>query len=501
MISKEKVDKLNTKMLEFFSQFSNVYPRGSKKEVKAAEFLVKFAKDRNLEVFHQSEIINNIPVNNVVIKKPGTAGYENAKPVVLQAHIDMVCVKNPDSKHDFDNEPIHIKDDGKTYTTQDGTTLGADDGIGVACAMAFLDCDYISHPPLEAVFTSDEEDGMSGAGNYDKSKLILNGRTFINIDAEDEGLFYYGCAGGIYAKSKFSFNYVNLPQGNGVYTISISGLMGGHSGIQIDKKRANANRLMGRLLHELTYEFPENAFYLSGIDGGSFPNAIASTCTATISTVLPDEVVVHKVNEIAEIFKQEYLEIEKDMLIKLSTRKEYALKALPFETFKGIVSTLMLVPNDVIAMSNTVDGLVETSANLGLVKKDPKENAYIITSFIRSSVDTRKAFVVEQMRRMADYFGAEFFTDKDNPGWSPNVNSEILKVFKETYVETFQTEAIATAVHAGLECGYFAKKYPDMDLISVGPTITGAHSPEETLKLDTTPKVVELLANVFEKLK
>lgn len=492
MVDEKVVKKLNEEMLCYFEKFSNVYPRGSKKERAAAEFLIAFATEKGLNYEYQKETIEGTPVSNVVIKKQGTQGYEEEATVVLQAHMDMVCEKSLQSAHDFDNEPIHIVKTTQTYTTADKTTLGADDGIGVAYAMALLASDEIVHPPLEAVFTSDEEDGMSGAKYLDTR--MLTGKKLINIDSEDEGLFFYGCAGGIYAKSKFLIQYEDAPAEAEFLKISMNGLTGGHSGSDIHAKRANANRLMGRLLYSILMQ--ESEFRLAHIDGGSFTNAIASKCEAIIATTNKERI-LQQINKMIKVFGHEYKEIEKTMEIFITSEKRQPV--LLAETSKGIVATLFLVPNDVIAMSSTIENLVETSSNIGLVKKE--EDAYVITSFIRSSVASRKYYVAEQMRCLASFTGAAFSMDTDCPEWEPNPDSSLLELFEQTYQEVFNKLPQKEAIHAGLECGYFLHHYPDMDMISIGPTLTGAHTPEETLYVETTPKVMALLLNVLEKMK
>lgn len=492
MVTKETVAALNTRMLDYFVQISAIHPRGSQKEHKCCDYLMDFARQHGLEAHHQSTVSQGHPINNVVIKKPGSPGYENAETVILQGHMDMVCQKAPDSAHDFDAEPIRIREADGRYTSADGTTLGADDGIGVACALAILASSDLAHPPLEALFTSGEEDGMRGAAALDTS--LVSGRRLINIDSEEEGLFFYGCAGGVYARLCFDYTEAVAPEGWRFYTLHAGGLLGGHSGIMIDQNRANANQLMGRVLHALGGEL-----LLCGLSGGSFPNAIPDACTAHFASPLPRAQLQERLDAIAATLRHEYAAVEKDLTLTLTEAPAAPVLRGPAAT--GLVPALLTLPNGVFAMSSRVPGLVETSSNLALIEMLPEQHSCRLTCFIRSSVASRKAMVVTQMEQLAQALGARFATDTDNPEWEPDPDSALLRLFRATYERCFGTAPQAAAVHAGLECGYFARLFPGMDLISVGPTITGIHTPDEALELDTTLRLAQLLAGVLEQMK
>lgn len=517
IISKEICEKLNNNVFKHFQEICGVFPRGSKKETAMCNFIEDFVNNLNkngikVEFHHQSETQEGKPINNIVLKKPATKGYEKAAPVALQAHLDMVCKKTDDSRHNFDREPIKYEINRKNEMTSVNkeTTLGADDGIGVACIMAILESTEIEHPEIQAVLTSDEEDGMSGAKWLDKD--LVTAKYFINIDAETEGILYYGCAGGVYANISIRTSYIKKPRIMKLYELEISGLQGGHSGLMIDKGRANANRLMGRTLNYLLGEF-KGKILLADIKGGDDQTKNAIT-DKSIAVIAVDDIISRnlneKIHEIEKIFRYEYNsdnseEFEPGLSIKVKTCNNEYENVLTSETLDKVVTVLMTVPNGVLDMSTRVHGLVETSSNIGVIAL--KDFQITITCFIRSSIESKKKFVTEQIRLIAEKIGAGFMADTDFPEWNPNGDSPLLKLFVDTYINIFNDKEVKyESVHAGLECGYFFKKFFDdstqtsVDLIAIGPTIDDAHRTTETLHLDTTGRVVELLLNVLVKM-
>ncbi len=501
VVADEIVKKVNDLVHFYFREISQI-PRGSGDEKAIADHLVDFAKSLEASgvTFERSKHkpIENKTVHNLVIRKPGTKGYENLPPVILQGHMDMVCQKETNSAHDFTKDPIEIVVNGDKMTAKD-TTLGADNGIGVACAMAILKSDEIAHPPIEALFTSDEEDGMTGAIAVDRE--LISGNRLINIDTELEGTFYYGCAGGINANLTIPVVMADVVDELVFYKIDISGLKGGHSGVQIHEKHANAHKLIGRTLNGLFTSLSKvnSHLNLAKIIGGDKKNVITRHAEAIVGVSTEHEALfLQEAATLADTFKHEYKDIEDTFVMTAVKETGNYDKVLSQETLNKLVSALMIIPNDVLAMHGAIEGLVETSCSIGVLSQD--ETAITMASFIRSFLETKKQFVVEQMRVLAELIGAEFSTDADFPNWEPNLESELMTRFKQTYSNVFNVEADLQSIHAGLECGYFAKNFPDMDMISVGPTITGAHTTEETLLISTIEQITRLLLNVLEQM-
>lgn len=380
--------------------------------------------------------------------------------------------------------------------TAKDTTLGADDGIGVACIMAILESDEVSHPPIEALFTSDEEDDMTGAMAV--SRDLIQGMRLINIDTETEGVFYYGCAGGINANFSLPIDYIPAGQGLVYYSVEVSGLLGGHSGVQIHEKHANANRLLGRALNQLDTVLSQQGvgMCLAEIKGGDKKNAITRKAQAVVGIEPADESLLkNEVNGLYEMFAHEYEYVEHDLNLEAAPASGSYPQVFSPATLGKLLSLLMVIPNDVLAMHGNIPGLVETSCNLGVLQQEGSHVKAV--SFIRSFIETKKQYVVEQMRLLAGLVGAGFSTDADFPNWEPASDSELVKRFRTAYADTFGTEAEFESIHAGLECGHFARAFPEMDMIACGPTITGAHTTEETLYIDTVDKIVRLLLNVL----
>ena len=491
-VSKELANKLHELSIHYFRELSKI-PRGSGKEQKAADYLVEFAKERGLSYRQTTDIINNKQTCTVVIYKPGSAGFEDAKPLALQAHIDMVCQKDADSDHDFEKDPIDIIVEGNVMRANK-TTLGADNGIGVGIILAFLDSDEISHPPLEALFTSDEEDGMSGI--IAVTPDMVSGRRLINIDSGDEGQFTYGSAGGINCDVSLAVTYESLPKDCSLVEVGISGLLGGHSGVEIDKGRANAHVLLARTLNHIQKNVP---LQISSLEGGDKRNVITPKAKAVVAIPTQELDAAKKaIEESNQHFKHEYTDIETSLEVTLSecSNDASAKKVLSRDLSQKIIATMMLAPNDVMAMHNQISGLVGTSCNLGMVSLD--DSHFRLLSSIRSSHLSKKYFIVEKFKAIAHLLGADFSTSGEYPSWEPNVKSPLLKTFREVYEKTFSDKKPGfDSIHAGLECGFISEKFPGMDIISCGPTMDDVHSPKECLYLDTNLRVVELLLNVM----
>lgn len=489
----------NERVFHYFKEISKI-PRGSNNEQAVADYLVAFAKERGFEVRRCDVPVDDRTAHDVVICKPATSGYEGFAPLILQSHIDMVCQKVPGSTHDFTKDPIKlVEKDGKM--TADGTTLGADDGIGVACMLAILESSELAHPPIEALFTSDEEDGMAGA--IAVTSDLVKGNRLINIDTETEGVMYYGCAGGVDANFKLPIRHQPVPTDTAFLQIELSGLLGGHSGVEIHKKRANAHILMARTLRAIQDECP---MQLIAFTGGDKRNVITRSAGALVGV---DAANVQKVTDLVAaqetVFQHEYDGIEMtpegDSAIVLTIKPsgEKPTMALADDSADVFIRMVLVMPNAVQAMHGKVEGLVETSCNLGIIRQE--EDSIYLCSLIRSFFRSKKLYVLDQMRQLAKLAGAEFSAANDYPDWEPNLSSELMARFGKAYASAFPSrEAEFMSIHAGLECGYFTQKFPQMDMIACGPTITGAHTPEETLYIDSTEKVVRLLLTVLAQM-
>lgn len=494
--------KLTTRVFYLFEKISAI-PRESGNEAAIAKYLEDFAISlkskgvtyQKIEKYDEKAKKN---IHDIIITKPATAGYEDLDIVILQSHIDMVCEKISSSTHDFKKDPIKITNENG-YLKADGTTLGADDGIGVACMLAILESENISHPKIEALFTSDEEDGMTGALAVEKD--ILKGRRLINIDTETEGYFYNGSAGGINANIEFTPEFVEVSDKPTFYEISISGLKGGHSGIEINEGRANANKLLARTLNYLTNpRINDNSIDLciAQFKGGDKKNAITNEASAIIGTDFENDSALRDAVQVCiDTFINEFAASDNGIKIDINVPNLECKKVFSPDTQKKLIESVMLIPNDVITMYYKKDGLVETSCNLGVLKYDENSNKIKLTSFIRSFIESKKQYVVEQMRILADYLGADFSTDADFPNWQPANESDIKDRLERSYREVFKRDAVTQSIHAGLECGYFSKNIPGIDIIACGPTILGAHTPDEKLEVESVGKIVALLVDVL----
>ncbi len=475
-------------IFNYFNEICQV-PRPSKKEEKIIAYLKAFGDEHKLET-----IIDD--AGNVLIKKPATAGKENLKTVVLQSHIDMVCEKNNDVEHDFLNDPIQTVIDGE-WLKANGTTLGADNGIGVATQLAVLADDSIVHGPIECLFTVDEETGLSGA--FALQKDFIGGDILINLDSEDEGEIFIGCAGGIDSVAEFHYEEIDVPADYFFFKVEVKGLKGGHSGGDIHLGRGNANKLLNRFLSRMEAKYD---MYLCEINGGNLRNAIPREAYAICAVPAADKHAVRAdLNLFAADAENELSVVEPDMKFTLETEEPRA-KAIDRDTTARLIKALYAAPHGVYAMSQDIPGLVETSTNLASVKMKPGNIIRIETSQ-RSSILSARNDMAETVRSTFALAGADITHGDGYPGWKPNPNSEILDVAAQSYKKLFDKEAKVKAIHAGLECGLFLDKYPHLDMISFGPTMTGVHSPDERLHIPSVKKywehLLDILANIPEK--
>lgn len=461
-------------------------PRPSKREEKIIAYLKEWAAKHNIECLCDQ-------IGNVVMRKAATAGYESHPTVILQSHVDMVCEKNSDVEFDFDNDAIRAHIDGE-WVKAEGTTLGADCGIGMAAALAMLRDENVEHPALEALFTVDEETGLTGAFNLGEG--MLTGKYLINLDSEDEGEIFIGCAGGIDTVATFVCPREAVPAGYEALRIDVSGLLGGHSGDDIDKGRANSNKLLARLVYETQQSM---GVRLSHFDGGNLRNAIPREAYAIVA--LPAEqkaAFVERAEQFAMQVKAEFAVAEPQL--KLSVEITPMPKDVMTQDAQcKLVGALVAVANGVLAMSQSVKGFVETSTNLASVKMGEGEKV-IVTTSQRSSAESAKLYAMQQVEAAFILAGAEMEHSDGYPGWAPNPDSQLLTRTVESYHRLFGKEPVVRAIHAGLECGLFLEKYPELEMVSFGPTIRGVHSPDERLEIATVDKFWLLLCDVVKSM-
>ncbi|MEG1667465.1 aminoacyl-histidine dipeptidase [Chryseobacterium sp.] len=460
----------------------NAVPRPSKKEEKVITFIKEFGENLGLETTVDE-------VGNVIIKKPATPGMENRKSIVMQSHLDMVCQKNNDVNFDFETQGIQMEVDGD-WVKAKGTTLGADNGLGVATIMSILESSDIPHPDLEALFTIDEETGMTGALGLKPGQLT--GQILLNLDTEEDDEIDIGCAGGI--DVTVTQNYATEVSNGQIVRIEVKGLQGGHSGMDIHKGFGNANIIMGRIL----YKALENQnVQLISIDGGSLRNAIPRESVALISVRNAGEFIENVTNGIKKEILEEFASVEAHLQINIenSTSSE---KALSVEDSKKIILVLKSLHNGVYRMSPDVQDLVESSNNVARVEL--KEGGLKILNLSRSSVDSSKDSVAEQLKSVSELAGMNVEFSGSYPGWKPKPGSEIVQVLEKIYTEKFSEKPHVVACHAGLECGIIGANYPEMEMVSYGPTIRGAHSPDEKANISSTQKfwsfTKDILANI-----
>ena len=468
-------------VFHYFAEVCKV-PRPSKKEEKIRAYLLDFAKEHRLEV-------KTDEAGNVLIKKPATPGMENLKTVILQSHIDMVCEKNGDVEHDFLNDPIETYIDGEWMKAK-GTTLGADNGIGIATQLAVLAADDLQHGPLECLFTVDEETGLTGA--FALKEGFMDGDILINLDSEDEGELFIGCAGGANTTAEFAYEWVDAPQNYFYFSVTIKGLTGGHSGDDINKNRANANKLLNRFLTLLQDKYD---FYLCQIDGGNLHNAIPREARAICAVPMKDKENVRiDMNVFTAEIENEFSVTEPNLRTELFS-DDVREKAIDRTTVKNLLKSVYAVHNGVYAWSQDMEGLVETSSNLASIKM-VDDKIKIVTSQ-RSSILSSRKDMSEMIRSAFELGGAVCTTGDGYPGWKPNPSSPILKVAVESYQRLFGVEPKVKAIHAGLECGLFLEKYPHLDMFSTGPTLRGVHSPDERMLISTVDKFWKHLLDVL----
>lgn len=475
-------------VFDYFAKINQV-PRPSKHEEKMIAFLKDFAKENKLECKVDK-------TGNVLISKPASKGMEKRATTILQSHMDMVCEKTSDSKIDFSKDPIETYIDGEWMKAK-GTTLGADDGIGVAMELAVLTDKTLKHGPIECLFTKDEETGLTGAFGIESG--FMTGKYLLNLDSEDEGQIFIGCAGGVNTEIVFTYKPVAVPKGYMALKVSVDKLTGGHSGDDINKNRANANKVLARFLFQLSQQYKVR---LAQINGGNLHNAIPRNAEAVI--LIPEEnkhAVRRDFNIFASEIEAEYHNTDPNAVFKMqSTDKPKSI--MDKETSTKLITALQGVHNGVLEYSQDIEGLVETSSNLASVKMDGANKVKIVTSQ-RSSILSQRNAMRDAITATFTLAGAKCKSSDGYPGWKPNPDSVILKIATDTYKKLFKKDPEVKAIHAGLECGLFSEKYPGMDMISFGPTLRGVHSPDERLLIPTVQMVwdhlVEILKNIPEE--
>lgn len=480
-----KISELKSeRVFHFFEEISKI-PRASYNEKEISEYLVNFAKKRELE-YYTDEVFN------VIIKKGGTLGFENAPIIAIQGHTDMVCEKNKDIEHDFSKDPIKLIYEDDTLKANN-TTLGADNGIAVAMALALLDSNDIPHPPIEAIFTASEESGMEGVSFIDATQI--NSKILLNIDSEDEGVFTVGCAGGVKVDINLPIEKISTNSGFTSYLLSVTGLFGGHSGVDITKGRANSNKLLIRTIKGIRDKFE---IELSKISGGSKDNAIPREAEAIISF---DNSKFEDIQKLIKKFEETFIaeHIETDANIKLTiTEIQKQEKAFSKDTLNKIILSVYLLPNGIQTMSTTLEGLPESSMNIGVITCF--EDKVEIVASIRSAVVSKKIEIMERVSLLIGELEGKVQFRGDYPAWEHNPNSKLKEKCIEIYKKLTGEEPKIDIIHAGLECGLLAEKLPDMDLISFGPNIYHPHSPNETVSISSVDRVWEFLLCLIKEL-
>tara|TARA_R110002012_G_scaffold288800_3_gene481644 strand:- start:415 stop:1875 length:1461 start_codon:yes stop_codon:yes gene_type:complete len=466
----------------------NAVPRPSKKEGRVIKFMKDFGTNLGLDVLEDE-------VGNVIIKKPATLGMENRKTIVMQSHLDMVHQKNNDTVFDFDTQGIDMYIDGD-WVRANGTTLGADNGLGVATIMAILESNDIVHPAIEALFTIDEETGMTGAKGLKGG--LLTGDILLNLDTEEDDEIGVGCAGGIDVTATRTYKEEETPEFKLGYKITVKGLQGGHSGMDIIKGLGNANKIMNRLLFD---GFENFGLRIAEIDGGSLRNAIPRESNAIVAIdAVHKEVFVNEISALAEVIKTENKTLEPNFTVVVEAH-ELPEKIMDLGVQEGLTRAIYSALNGVYRMSADIKGLVETSNNIARVIV--KDGEIKIGCLTRSSVESAKIDLANSLRSTFELTGCEVEFSGDYPGWTPNMDSSILKVLDGLYEKLNGEKAHVAACHAGLECGILGQNYPDMEMISFGPTIKGAHSPDERASISSAQKywtfVLEILKEIPKK--
>jgi dipeptidase D len=480
-----EINKLLPERLWYYFTEILKIPRPSKNEGKILNYILDFGKKHNLETIQDE-------TENILIRKPATKGFEQLKPVVLQSHVDMVCEKNSDMEFDFFTDAIQAWIDGN-WVKSKGTTLGADDGIGIAAQLALLEATNIHHGPIECLFTVDEETGLTGANGLKPG--FLKSEILLNLDSEDEGELFIGCAGGKDTLAKLKFGMEKVPESYEFFKIKVSGLTGGHSGDDIQKGRANANKLLNRILWQSSKDV---GLRITTIDGGNLRNAIAREAFAIVSVPASYSKVLNDfVKQFHLIAKDEFKVTEPDLQVKIETqsKSDYVIDS---NTQNNLLNSIYGCPHGVIAWSAEIPNFVETSTNLASVKITG--DVITISTSQRSSVESAKNDICNMVASVFKLAGAEVNHSDGYPGWKPNSNSEIVEITRKAYLDLFKNEPQVKAIHAGLECGLIGHVYPKMDMISFGPTIKGAHSPDERLDISSVSKFWNLTIEVLKRI-
>ncbi len=461
-------------------------PRPSHHEEKVREFLMQFGKDLGLET-----IVDD--AGNVIIRKPGAPGMEDRMGVILQAHMDMVPQKTDDKVHDFEKDPIEAYVDGE-WVTADRTTLGADDGIGVAIAMTVLQSQTLATGPVEALFTVNEEDGLDGARGLKAG--VLRGNIYINLDWETEGNFCISAAGGEVANVRAAYREVAVPAGTAACRVSVRGLKGGHSGVEINLGRGNATKLLIRLLKKASQK---HGVRLAELEGGSASNAIPHDASAIIC--VPEsqaDEFFEDVEEFEGIVRKELVAVEPDLRVQADPAADLPTKLMAEGAQRNLIDALYATPHGVMRMSDAVPGLVETSTNMGIVRARGGELQ--VTNLMRSSVDTAMDDLAEMISSVWELAGHEVSPTGKSPAWPPKPNSPILRLLQDVYKEMYGREADVEAIHAGLECGSISATYPRLDMISIGPTLLDVHTPDERVQIASVKRVTDLLVETLKRI-
>jgi dipeptidase D len=484
-MSKEILKLKPTQLWKHFYDLTQIpRPTGQMKEV--TKFVIDFGKSLGLEVKQDK-------TGNVLITKPATKGMEKAPVVILQSHLDMVPQKNSNVKHDFTKDPIETQIDGDKVRAK-STTLGADNGIGAAAMMAVLEDKKLKHGKLEVLFTVDEEVGMVGASGLKKG--FLSGNVLLNLDTEEIGELCVGCAGGADVNADWEFKDAKVPKGDIAYKVSLTGLRGGHSGTEIHMGRANANKLMFYFLKEAVSNYEVR---LSAIDGGSLRNAIPREAVAIVTLPEEDEKDFQKlVKKYEKIFKEEYKAVETNLSFK-AAKADLPKTLIPEEIQDSLINAVIGCQNGVISMLTDFVGIVETSTNLASIKSEPGRISAKMLA--RSSSETRKDEICSSLESVFALAGAKVSIENGYPGWQPNAQSDTLNMMAKLYKEMYKEEAHVVVVHAGLECGIILGSTPGLDIVSFGPTILNAHSPDEFVEIDTVGKFYDYLVKTLERIK
>lgn len=473
------------RLWHYFYELSQI-PRESKHEKQATEWLKQVAQNLKLD-YRQDQ------AGNVVIRKPASTGYEKRTPVVLQGHIDMVCEKNSGTVHDFAIDPIKPYIDGE-YVRAKGTTLGADNGIGVAAALAVLEDQTLQHPPLEALFTIDEETGLTGANMLQPG--FVQGKILLNCDSEEDDTFFIGCAGGRDTEVTFEIAWEPAPAGYAPYRVQISGLMGGHSGLEIHKDRANAIKQLNRILWKLAEQIE---FRIFNINGGSKHNAIPREAEYFLLVKKSDlSTIQEALAKATAMLQSEYKNVEREVKITLTELPDYPAKVFTREFQQRILNFIYALPHGVKKMSASIPGLVETSTNAAIVRTTDNQLSFLTSQ--RSSVASEIIGISDKVKAVGLLAGGKVRQGTGYPAWTPNVNSPILQLMSRLYEELFGEKPQVKAIHAGLECGIIGEKNPGMDMISFGPTIHGAHSPDECVHIPSVEKFYRLLTATLTRI-